>query len=224
MNDLRDERNERDRAIEGEARIPLAEERLDVEKREGQIGEVELRKTVEQEQVSVPVDLEREEVEVRQVDTDDRPVRAGEDVFEEGTLRVPVRGEEAVARKEAVVTGEVVVDKERTSEREAVGGTVRRERVAVDEDYDQYRGGFRQHFDERQRQYGSQWGTRSWEDAEPNYQYGYLAGRDERYGGREFDDAEPELRGDYRRRYGDRDDWEQLREEVREGWNRVRGR
>src|SRR5436309_1806486 len=57
---------------------------------------------------------------------------AGQQRFESGTIRVPVRGEEAAVEKEAVVTGEVVVDKERTTERQEVADTVRKERVEVD--------------------------------------------------------------------------------------------
>ena len=116
-----------------EATIPVAEEQLNVEKREAELGEVQLRKTVEEEQQTVPVELEREEVRVDQRDVGDRPVQPGDQAFQEGTLRVPVRGEEAVVEKEAVVTGEVVVGKERTTERQEVGGTVRRERVEAED-------------------------------------------------------------------------------------------
>ena len=116
-----------------EATIPVAEEQLNVEKREAELGEVQLRKTVEEERQTVPVELEREEVQVEQRDVGDRPVQPGDQAFQEGTLRVPVRGEEAVVEKEAVVTGEVVVGKERTTERQEVGGTVRRERVEAED-------------------------------------------------------------------------------------------
>ena len=187
---------------QGEARVPVAEERLNVDKRQAELGEVQLRKTVEQEQVSVPVELEREEVRVDRRDVDDRPVQEGDQLFQEGTLRVPVRGEVAEVNKEAVVTGEVVVGKERTTERQDVSDTVRRERVEVDQDYDQHRSGFQQHFGQRQQQAGSQWGSRSWEDAEPNYQYGYMAGRNNQYQGRQWEDVESDLRSDYERRYG----------------------
>src|SRR5262245_29133288 len=44
---------------EGEVRVPVAEERLKVGKREGELGEVQVRKTVSEEQQSVPVTLER---------------------------------------------------------------------------------------------------------------------------------------------------------------------
>ena len=220
-----------------ELEIPVAEERLNVEKRQAELGEVQLRKTVKQEQVSIPVELQREEVHVGQRDVADRPVQAGDQVFQEGTIRVPVRGEEAVVSKQAVVTGEVVIEKERTVEREQITDTIRRERVEVDEQYNQHRSGFQQHFGQRQQQAGG----RSWEEAEPNYQYGYMAARNDQHQGRQFEDVESDLRTDYQQRFGGQtgqsstgstggtstgggsDMWERLREEVREGWTRARG-
>jgi hypothetical protein len=47
-----------------------------------------------------------------------------------------VRGEEAVVRKEPVVTDEVVVDKTQTTQRQTAADTVRKERVDVDKDLD----------------------------------------------------------------------------------------
>ena len=89
---------------------------------------------VHKERRSVPVTLSQEKVRVEKRDVPERPLRAGEEAFQEGTIRVPVRGEEAVARKEAVVTGEVVVNKERTTETQQVADTVRRTEVHVDKD------------------------------------------------------------------------------------------
>lgn len=125
----------RSAGTEGEITVPVAEERLNVEKRETELGAVEVHKTVTEEQRTVPVELEREQVHVERVDVADRPVQPGEDVFQEGTIRVPVRGEEAVVSKEAVVTGEVVLNKEQTSERQTVADTVRKEQVEVAGDY-----------------------------------------------------------------------------------------
>jgi len=51
--------------------------------------------------------------------------------FEEGVLRVALRGEELVAEREAIVTGEVVVRKEQRRETVEVRGTVRKERITV---------------------------------------------------------------------------------------------
>jgi uncharacterized protein (TIGR02271 family) len=118
----------------GEVRVPVVEERLEVETRPVELGAVEVRTTVETEQQTVPVELAREEVRVRREEVPARPATdAADDAFEEGTVRVPVRGEEAVARKATVVTGEVVIDKARATETQQVAETVRRERVEVDE-------------------------------------------------------------------------------------------
>lgn len=54
--------------------------------------------------------------------------------FEEGTIRIPVKGEELVVRKELVVVEEIVVTKERTIERQTITDTVRRQDVVVDDD------------------------------------------------------------------------------------------
>src|SRR5690242_17601737 len=96
---------------QGEIRVPEIEERLRVEKRPVDLGEVRIGKTVEAKQQTVPVDLQREDVHVEQVKVDERPAGRADTAtaFREGTVRVPVHAEEAVARKEAVVTGEVVV-------------------------------------------------------------------------------------------------------------------
>jgi uncharacterized protein (TIGR02271 family) len=202
------------------------EERIGVEKRSGQMGEVQIRKEVETEQVNIPVELRHEEVHVNRVDTPNRPVRPGEapDAFQEGTIRVPVRGEEAVAHKEAIVTGEVVIDRDVVTERETVSDTVRRETVDVDEDFKRNREGFRQHFDGRGAGLsGPATDTRRFEDAEPNYRRGFTAARDDRFSGRNFEDAEPHLRREHGS-MGSGDSWEHLREEIREGWERARRR
>ena len=116
-------------------RLPLAEERLEVGKRQVELGAVEIRKQVDTEQVSVPVELTHEEVRVEKVYVPDRPVAATDGTaFRAGTLRMPLRGEEAVVRKEAVVTGEVTIEKESLAERETISDTVRREQASVEHD------------------------------------------------------------------------------------------
>ncbi len=127
------------RSVDGSATgetltVPVAEERLTVGKRETNLGAVNIRKTVTEEQQTVPVTLMHEEVRVEEVAVTDRPLRADEDAFAEGTIRVALRGEEAVVAKEAVVTGEVVIDKETVAREEQVSGTVRKQRVEVEQD------------------------------------------------------------------------------------------
>ena len=202
---------------EGELRVPVHEERLEVDKRKRQTGEVQVRTTVEREQQTVPVELTREEVRVEQRDVADRPATEADlaGAFQEGTLRVPVRGEEAVARKETVVTGEVVIDKTRTTETQQVTDTVRRERVEVDENYDKARAAYRQDLAKRP-------GAPKPEEAEPYFRTGYGAAIDQRYAGKTFEEVEPELR----RSAGAADEsaWERLKREVREGFTRARER
>jgi len=210
-----------------EVRVPVVEEQLQVGKREVELGEVEVRRRVVEEEQSVPVTLRREEVNVREVDTQDRPLRQGEEAFQEGTIRVPVRGEEAVVAKEAVVTGEVVVNKEASTEQRQVSDTVRRTEVDFDEDYQQARSGFEQDFATRR-------GSGTFEQAEPHYRSGFMAGSDQRYSGREFDEIEPDLRRQYESgsttggtsagRSGGGDGWERLREQVRHGFQTARNR
>ena len=112
----------------GSIRVPEIEERLDVQKREVQQGEVRIQKHVEERRETIPVTLEREEVHVERREVAERPIAPGEKVeaFKDETIRVPVRAEEAV------VTGEVVVNKDRHTEREQVSDTVRKTHVEVD--------------------------------------------------------------------------------------------
>lgn len=213
-----------DAGSQGTVRVPEVEERLDVQKRDTQTGEVRIHKTVETEQRTVPIELEHEEVHVEHRDVDARPLGEGDALgaFEEGTIRVPIRGEEAIVRKEAVVTGEVVVNKERAVERQEITDTVRRQHVEVDEDYNRNRDAFRQHFDSLNAgPFAGARAGRSWEDAEPNYRHGWRAGRDQRYQGRRFEDVEPDLRTSLGHRDTD-DRWQQLRDEIREGFDRAR--
>ena len=207
-------------ADEGQIRVPVSEERLDVEKRQRDMGSVDIRKEVETEQVNVPVELRHEEVTVNRVDVTDRPAAAGDlgNAFEEGTIRVPVRGEEAVVSKEAFVTGEVVVGREVKTERQTISDTVRKERVDVDENYQRDRSAFEEHFGKRRTGMGTNADTRTFADAEPHYRRGYEAAHDERYAGRDFADVEPELR----RSHAGNESWEHLREEIREGFDRGR--
>ena len=213
----------RDQVVEAEdqVRVPVREERLEVEKRSAELGAVEIRKTVETEQQTVPVELEREEVHVEQRDVKARPASEADlsGAFQEGTVRVPVRGEEAVARKEAVVTGEVVIDKQRTTETQQITDTLRKERVEVDEGYERHRAAYEQAFAGRKDRPGY-----AYSEAEPHFRTGYGAGLEARKAGRSWEQAEADLRARYRTAGADDDAWERLKREVREGFDRARGR
>jgi uncharacterized protein (TIGR02271 family) len=116
----------------GEVRIPLSEERITVDKRPVESGSVRLRKVVRTEHTSVPVELRREEVVLERAPASGQTAAA--DAFREQTIDVTTTREEPVVRKEAVVTGEVVVRKTAETETRTVEGDVRKEDVVMDKD------------------------------------------------------------------------------------------
>ncbi len=202
---------------EGDVRVQVHEERLEVDKRERALGEVQVRKTVVAEQQTVPVELMREEVHVEQRDVVDRAATEADLVgaFQEETIRVPLRGEEAVVHKETVVTGEVVLDKTRTTETERITDTVRKERIDVDEHYDKARAAYQQDLATRP-------GAPELAAAEPHFRTGYGTARDPRYAGKSFEEVEPALRQGAG--VANESGWEQIKREVREGFTRARER
>jgi len=214
---------------EGEIRVPLVEERVRVDTRTVELGDVEVRKAVEDEHVSVPIELRRDRVEVHLVDVEERPITIAEgmDAFKEETIRVPVRGEEAIVSKEAVVTGEVAVGRVRVNERRTISETVRQQVVEVAAGYDQARPEFREHFDRLQARLreagGSTFRARNFADAEPNYRAGFEARNDPRHADRSFEDIEPELRERHLATNPEgAASWEARRDEVRTGWEHGR--
>jgi uncharacterized protein (TIGR02271 family) len=116
-----------------EVSVPVAEEEIDVEKRQRHAGEVRLRKDVVTEKKHIEVPVTREEVTVEHVRTDQtRAASPGEGVFEEQTVSMPVTEEEVEIRKRPVVKEEVRLRKDRTVEQRATEEDVRKERVDVE--------------------------------------------------------------------------------------------
>jgi len=117
----------------GEIRVPLVEERLRVDIRPVDLGEIEVRKTVEtvEETWFEPVDHEEAEIERvrvnRNVDAPELPHQEGE------WLVVPVMEELIVVQKQLVVVEEIRIRKHRVTEQQEIRETVRRERASVDD-------------------------------------------------------------------------------------------
>ncbi len=112
-------------------RIPVHEEELVPRTEERQIGEVSLNKNVlvEDRVVEVPVVEERVRITRHLVDRD--PDRDDE-VFTEGSLAIPIRGEEVDLTRRTRVVEEIAIAKEAVQVTEEIAGTVRREEVHVD--------------------------------------------------------------------------------------------
>lgn len=112
----------------------LHEERLNVGTERVQTGEVNVGKHVVEENQSIDVPVEREEVYVER-----RPVNeeaTGTDAFRDtnDTIHVPVSEERVNVTKKDVVSEEIVVGKKTVQDTEQVNETVRREVADIDED------------------------------------------------------------------------------------------
>ena len=116
--------------------IPVAEEKLHVGKREVNRGRVRLHSRVVERPVSEQVTLREEHVQVERrpvSGTTQAGILAG-DPFQERTIEVEERGEEAVVSKEARVVEEVVVRKEADQRTETISDTVRKTEVDVEDE------------------------------------------------------------------------------------------
>jgi uncharacterized protein (TIGR02271 family) len=116
---------------DGRTRVQLIEEEIHVGKEVREVGEVEISKRVVEENVSVPVTLEREELVItRTAGTTDNVV--GNANFTDEVITVPIREEYATVNKSAHVAEEVEIEKRTTQQQTTVGGTVRHEELEVE--------------------------------------------------------------------------------------------
>jgi uncharacterized protein (TIGR02271 family) len=118
-------------AGEREGAVTRHEEELRVGKRDVETGRARLRKWVETEPVAEDVELRRETARVTREPVE-RSASAGEIGEEE--IDVSLRAEEPVVQKETVAKERVGLEKDVETERETVGGEVRKERVDVEGD------------------------------------------------------------------------------------------
>ena len=125
-----------DRAMtgrEGETKsVPVIEEELKAGVREKQGGMARVTKSVVEEQKSIDVPVQHEEVYVTERAVN-RAATPEEMKMMDRDIEIPLKQQEVVTQKQAVVTGEVNIRKEVKRETEHVTDTVRREEVHVDE-------------------------------------------------------------------------------------------
>ncbi len=119
-----------------EERLRLHEERLNVDKEKVQTGEVNVSKHVVEDEQSIEVPVEREEVYVERRKVDQNT--SGTDAFvdENDSIHVPLTEERVVVSKEDVVSEEIVVGKRKVRDTDTVSETVRREEADIDEGTD----------------------------------------------------------------------------------------
>lgn len=115
--------------------VPIVEERLDVSKRQVELGEVVIGREVVERQETVPVDVAHEEVRVerravtREASPEDLRLAAGEGLAQleaGGSVIVPIIEEVVEVRKRLMVREELVITKQRVTERHEVTERLRR--------------------------------------------------------------------------------------------------
>jgi uncharacterized protein (TIGR02271 family) len=118
-----------------EIRVPVHEEELIPTKTVREAGRVRVDKDVVEEdrEIDVPVSEERVRVTRRTVD---RNAATGDTAFQEEEFEVPVRTEDVGLDKVVRVAEEIGIEKERVQDTKRVSGTVRKERVSVDDSGD----------------------------------------------------------------------------------------
>jgi uncharacterized protein (TIGR02271 family) len=207
--------------------IEVVEEDIKVGKRAVQEGGVRVRSYVRDVPVEEDVRLRSEEVHVERRPVN-RPATAADlDNFREGTVEMTEMHEEAVVSKEARVVEEVSLHKDVEEHVEKVRDSVRHTEVEVEkiaggksrgQDVSHFDTDFRTHFDTTYGKRGKNFTT-----YQPAYRYGYELANDSRYQGRQWREVEPEVRREWESRNRG-SAWEDFKDSVQYGWDRVRGR
>jgi uncharacterized protein (TIGR02271 family) len=126
---------DRGRTPDGDQRVPIVQEELDIGKRVANLGSVRVRTRVIEQPVSQDVTLQRERVDVQRRPADRALAPSEADaLLKDNMVEMVERGEEAVVGKSARVVEEVVVRKGTENYTQHVEGTVRRTDVEVDRD------------------------------------------------------------------------------------------
>ena len=119
--------------VTGDDTVQVAEEELQVGKREVGGGRVRVRSYVTERPVEEQVELRQERVTIERRPVD-RAVTPGDATFTERTIEAVERGEEAVVSKTARVTEEIGLRTDVEQETETVRDTIRKQNVEVEDD------------------------------------------------------------------------------------------
>ncbi len=134
---------DRDRKVErpvgedhtDEETLRLHEERLRVEKEQVKTGEVNVGKHVVEEERSVDVPVEHEEVYVERRPVNEKSTDGTDKGFNENeNINIPLSEERVNVTKKDVISEEIVVGKRKVEDTETVRDTVRHEEADIDED------------------------------------------------------------------------------------------
>lgn len=209
-----------DRKFEGERKMDVVQEDIHIGKREVGRRGVRIYSEVTEKPVEKQVNLRDEKIRVDRQPVN-REAKPGEiDTFKEGQIELTEKREEPVVSKTARVVEEVRVGKDVNERTETVRDTVRRKDVRVEET-----GGTRADYDEDFRtDYKTRYANRgqSYDYYAPAYRFGSTYANDQRYRDRDWNIVESDLRRDWESRGHGK--WEDFKDSIRYGWDRVRGR
>ncbi|WP_160724853.1 YsnF/AvaK domain-containing protein [Bacillus sp. USDA818B3_A] len=119
-----------------ERSLKLRGEQLDVNKHRVQTGEVEVTKDVVEEQETINVPVEHEEVYVERRTVDNNDADTTTPIGDDETIHVPIVEEKVEVTKKPVVTEELVIGKKKVTETQQVTDNVKREEARVKKEGD----------------------------------------------------------------------------------------
>lgn len=117
---------------EGQIRIPIIEEHVEIGKRRVESTAAKVHTEVKERPVEKEITLHDEKVTVDRRHADRMATERDLDTAAHGDIEVTAVREEPVIRKESKVVGEVVIDKEATERKETIHETERTTKVDVD--------------------------------------------------------------------------------------------
>jgi uncharacterized protein (TIGR02271 family) len=210
---------DRSRNLKGDRKMDVVQEEVEIGKREVRGRSVRVYSDITEKPVEKQINLRDEKITVDRRNVD-RPASPGDmETFKEGQIELTEKREEPVVKKRARVVEEVRVGKEVREHTETVRDTVRRKDVRIEDsgvntDYDtDYRTDYKTRYANRGQNY---------DYYAPAYQFGSMYANDTRYRDRDWNVVETDVRRDWEARGEGK--WEDFKDAVRYGWDRVRGR
>ena len=214
-----------------EVTVPIAQEELQVGKREVNKGTTRLEKRIIQKPVEEQVQLRDEDVTVDRRSVD-RPVQDPSKAFEEKTIEMTETREEPVISKRARVTGEVTLKNEAGQRTETIRDSVRQTDVDVIRPEDTRRSGsmpqskteqasiadMSAHEQEFRRNYDSRYANSdlTYEQVRPAYRFGYKLAKDPQYSGSNWENVLSEARSNWEDGYPG--SWNRYKDAIHYGW------
>ncbi|MEP7290443.1 MAG: DUF2382 domain-containing protein [Chloroflexota bacterium] len=202
-------------------KLEVVEEQLNVGKREVEGDTVRVHTRVTERPVQQQVNLREERVVVERRPVDRAANPADVNAFQEATIEIQERHEEAVVEKIARVVEEVVVGKQASERVETVQDTVRRKDVEIEgaagsRSYADYETRFRNAYNTNFASSGT------WEEYSPAYRFGYDLSNDNRYKDYTWDRVQSNARTQWEQQHPNT--WEQFKDAVRDAWGEITGR